>query len=418
MDDELKMTQPAPQPDVVDGEEADSPAADGSVTPSADDAGEGESGVTSVGQLDAHLAQGSDQADADADADAPADFADPHWQQSPIPASTSRSIMAQHASAFDDLDAWGKRHQLGGDPYLDGLLAAHHDRDDLSMWASLDPFEHLPHPEARSGSLLRGTARLLIFLRNVTVFAPVAITWYSIRVATEAFGDYADALDKQGQGAEINFLRFWQDGGDGTLAATWRIQHVALLDAILIALMIVATLVAGVLDNRGQRKRARAERTLDAERSSLALRVKRALHGKRQATTESIAESLGESLSDLMSAARMVNVAALRMEAMSVGLESVGPRLDAMNSRVADLNTRIGSDLQRAIDSLSTSVKALGGTVSGDLAQTIKQVLIGLDEIREQLGRTSASVEFGTKNLREDLDAIHSRLGAVVRGRP
>jgi len=43
-------------------------------------------------------------------------------------------------------------------------------------------------------------------------------------------------------------------------------------------------------------------------------------------------------------------------------------------------------------------------------------VLVGLDEIREQLGRTSASVEFGTKSLRDDLDAIHGRLTGVMRG--
>ena len=41
-------------------------------------------------------------------------------------------------------------------------------------------------------------------------------------------------------------------------------------------------------------------------------------------------------------------------------------------------------------------------------------VLAGLEEVTERLKTTSVGVEFGTKMLRDDLDAIHQRLSKIV----
>ena len=314
------------------------------------------------------------------------------------------------------LRTWAAAHGSTNDPYVAGLTNAVDQRQDLTMWAALDPMVLLPHPATKRGSTLTRVSRLLLFLRNVAVFVPVAVTWYSIKQATEAFGIYADAADLADDGRTVNFLRFWQSGGNGELDHMWRIQSVALVDAMLIAAIVIFTLLSGALEARANRISEKQEREIEAERVSVALSVKRALHGSRQSTPESISQSLAESLSDLLGGARLMNNAALRMETLSVGLETMGPRFEQLNQRLDMLSRQMGGDLLTTVDSLRSSVVQLGATVDGDLSQVLNKVLVGLDEIREQLGRTSASVEFGTKNLRDDLDAIHGQLTGVVRG--
>ncbi|CAB4887850.1 unannotated protein [freshwater metagenome] len=313
------------------------------------------------------------------------------------------------------LQRWATENRATNDPYVGGLLEASASRQDLSMWASLDPVEMLPHPELAGGRILRTIARLLIFLRNVAVFVPVAVTWYAIRQATDAFGAYADA---QPPASQLNFLRFWQSGGDGLLGPEWRIQNIALLDAIIITGIVLATMVAGVVETRASRKSARAERVAESSRIYVALAIKKALHGSRQATPESIAESLAESLSDLLGAARMIGNAAGRLEAASVGVDAMGPKFDQFNRRLEILDQHLGGHVVKSVTDLVASVGALGKTVDGDFTRVLNEVLIGLEEVQQQLSRTSSSVEFGTKQLRDDLDAIHDRLATVTqRGR-
>lgn len=312
---------------------------------------------------------------------------------------------------------WAASNKLGNDPYVAGLLNAVEQRQDLTMWAALDPLELLPHASVRKGSFLTRLARVLIFLRNVLVFVPVAITWMGIKEATEKFGAYAALENAATSGKELNFLLFWQSGGpDRTLAPVWRIQHIALVDAILIAGIVLLTLFSGAMEARATRLERRQEARVESERIDIALGIKTALHGNRQATPESITQSLAESLADLLGGARLMNNAALRMETLSVGLETIGPKFAELNQRLDVLSHNLSNDLLGSVDRLRSSVVQLGTTVDGDLAQVLTKVMVGLDEIREQLGKTSASVEFGTKNLRDDLDAIHGRLGTVLRG--
>lgn len=330
-------------------------------------------------------------------------------------ATTVGGSAEQHG--ISELRNWAATHRCDDDPYIRGLLTAVEQRQDLTMWAALDPVELLPHPPVRRGRFMTRIARVMLFLRNVLVFIPVAITWMGIKEATEAFGAYAAAENAANSGKQLNFLLFWESGGPkGQLASMWRIQHIALVDALLIAGIVVLTLLSGAIEARANRKADMQERRFEAERVGIALAVKAALHGNRQATPESITQSLAESLADLMSGARLMNNAALRMETLSVGLETVGPRFADLNRRLDHLSGALSGQMLGSVEQLRASVTQLGSTVDGELAQVLTKVLVGLDEIREQLGKTSASVEFGTKNLRDDLDAIHGRLAGVVRG--
>ena len=368
-----------------------------------------------------------DAVNADADAtvndsdatDDDASFTPGSWP-SPAPAPF------QGTTNLDLLKRWAAENKVEADPYVGGLLSASASRQDLSMWASLDPVEMLPHPTVKSGQRLSRFARTLIFVRNVAVFVPVALTWFAIRQASQAFGAFATAKEGQlapGGQLDLNFLRFWGSGGDTKLgfewlSAEWRIQNIALLDAIIITAIVLATMLAGVLENRASRKLAHAEQVAETSRLYVAIDIKRALHGNRQATPESIAESLAESLTDLLGATRMMANSSARLEAASIGVDAMGPRFDQFNRRLEILDQHLGGNVVKAVTDLVSSVSALGKTVDSDFTRVLNEVLVGLEEVQQQLSRTSSSVEFGTKQLRDDLDAIVGRLGSVTqRGR-
>ena len=122
----------------------------------------------------------------------------------PIPQAPAAPSYNQ---AMQTMNEWATKWNVADDPYVAGLNAAVARRDNMTMWASLDPTDMLPTPEIQSGRLLSRIARVLTVARNVLVFVPVALTWWAIQHATDAFGNWA-----KGRNEDVNFLQFWQDG--------------------------------------------------------------------------------------------------------------------------------------------------------------------------------------------------------------
>ena len=317
-----------------------------------------------------------------------------------------------YSQAMQTMNEWAARWNVAEDPYVAGLNGAVARRDNMTMWASLDPTDMLPTPEIQSGRLLSRIARVLTVFRNVLVFVPVALTWLAIQKATEAFGFWS----KENSGVEINFIQFWQNGYD-ILDDKYRIQNIAKFDFILIALIVVATLVASLLESRASAAASVQEKTADRERLFVGLKIAEAMQGNKTASPESITESLAFALNDLSQAARDVSLAAARMEVASVGVESLTPRVESLNKQVGELNQRFGKDVVGSVDSLVSSVSTLGVTLGGDMQKFLSDVLAGLEEINDRFNKTSVAVEFGTKQLRDDLDAMHQRLAQLTNGR-
>ena len=360
--------------------------------------------------LDEVIADETDDAQEveDAAADEPSDLPEDDLifvTPPPIPMAPS------YNQAMQTMNEWAARWNVTDDPYVAGLNSAVARRDNMTMWASLDPTDMLPTPEIRSGRLLSQIARVLTVVRNVLVFVPVALTWLAIQHATDAFGKWAEGRDQ-----EVNFLQFWQNGY-GVLAGKYRIQTIAKVDFFLIALIVVATLVASLLESRAKSTVSVLEKNADRERLFVGLKIAEAMQGNKTASPESITESLAFALNDLSQAARDVSLAAARMEVASVGIESLTPRVESLNNQVGELNQRFGKDVVGSVDSLVASVSTLGVTLGGDMQKFLSDVLAGLEEINERFNKTSVAVEFGTKQLRDDLDAMHQRLAQLTNGR-
>lgn len=317
------------------------------------------------------------------------------------------------------LDGWASRWSEEDHPYVKGLSEALPVQRNMTMWASLSPFDLLPYPKVTAGTSLDRAAKLLELIRNVAVFVPVAITWWAINVATRKFGELqtltglTNSTGKAIDPGTISFLAFWQDGygllKDGLFSA--KISHIALVDFTIITGIVVLTLVSSAFGRLSAHREDLEQELADAHRSDLALFLTNALEGKRSASPQSIAGSIADVLNDLVDAARQVHGAALQLEQSSQGVASFNSRIEELSQGIGELSdqvaNRISGQIVQAVNDLGRSVAGLNDAVAGDTSRLLTDIITGLEGISEQLKRTSASVEFGTKRLRDDLDDIH-----------
>jgi hypothetical protein len=320
--------------------------------------------------------------------------------------------VSQHAT--DALRQWAVKHNELDDPYVGGLLKAIDRRSDLTMWASLNPLDVLPHPTVTHDAWIRRAATIAISLRNVLIFVPVLLTWLSIGLAVSAYRDYFDSGSSENN--EVNFLQFWSDPEKGDLSSFWRIGDVSRHVAILISLIVILTLAHGLLSSRAQAIRNREAVILEKSRLQVALVLANALHGKRQANPESIGEALAEALNDLTQAARDVHEAASKLEETSLGVAALNPHVETLNTNAQEFFDQTGKQMVTSIRELVNSVESLNSSVAGNVSTLFSDAAIAIEEVSKQLAKTNASVEYGTKQLRDDLDAIHSQLLGVIKG--
>ena len=208
-----------------------------------------------------------------------------------------------------NISRWISQHNLQSDPYLNGLLEAIDRKKDLHIWAELDPTEYLPHPQTKAGAQSSRLVRILTVIRNVLVFAPVALTWAAVSAATSGFSQYISA-----NGADVvNFLDFWQNGYE-ILGSEWRIGNVARLDFVIVLLVIVLTLYISQAGHKVEEIQNASEDEIDRQRLALAIEIHAALYDKRKITTVTMNASLAGAISRLVSATNSLDGAAREIE--------------------------------------------------------------------------------------------------------
>jgi hypothetical protein len=203
----------------------------------------------------------------------------------------------KHIELADQVDLWARKYQVSRDPYVTGLSTSLREKKGLQIWASMNPVEYLPHPETIEGIAVAKWARLLTLIRNVLVFAPVALTWAAVGQATTAFSVYV----KENGADVVNFLDFWQNGY-GVLGSEWKIANVARLDFFIILIVIVLTLIASVFGRRATDEQAAYEEQIERERIGLAVEINSFLFDKQKATNVTMNASLAGAIAKLLNA--------------------------------------------------------------------------------------------------------------------
>lgn len=306
-------------------------------------------------------------------------------------------------SAADALDRWASGAGVASDPFVVALARGLRDRDGLTFWATVDLDAELPEPRGGLITLLRRIARMLLFVRNVAVFAPVGLTWLAISRVSPGFNDYV--TEQAAVGGDANFLQYWSTAAE----EAFQIQEIAWIGFLIIGGIVLATLVAGLINGFAATRLESAMK----QRSEVLLRIRRVLHTTRQATPESLATSLAESLTELLESSRLIIDAARRLEQASIGVGELEPTFRSLNDQLEVFDQRLGSAIVGSVDRLNTAVAGLSALMEGSLKGMLTESVAGLDEVREQLHRTAASVEFGAQRLLEDLSALSPRRGAT-----
>ena len=184
----------------------------------------------------------------------------------------------KHIELADRIDIWARRYQVSRDPYVTGLSASLREKKNLQIWASMNPVEYLPQPEIIEGLAIARWARLITLIRNVLVFAPVALTWAAVGQATTAFSVYV------------------------VLGEEWRISNVAFLDFLIIMIVIILTLVASVFGKRASEQQAVFDIEIERERIGLAVEINSFLFDKQKATNVTMNASLAGAIAKLLNA--------------------------------------------------------------------------------------------------------------------
>lgn len=134
----------------------------------------------------------------------------------------------QRAEAVRAVEAWLKvsrqRRNLGASAQL--LVQDLKDGTNQEKWAKAHVDQVLPY---RSQA-----PRLLQIVRAGALFLPILLTWLALSQVIDPF-----ALFLQNQQPSANFLWFWQTNPGGSFPGVWRLSHVALTDAAILAFLTV-----------------------------------------------------------------------------------------------------------------------------------------------------------------------------------
>ena len=230
----------------------------------------------------------------------------------------------------DSVEAWGNKYGQSEDGYISGLITALRENKNLHVWATFDPVDYLPIPMLANGSKLAGRVRKITVLRNVLVFAPVALTWIAVGEATKGFQEYIQTNTT----GVANFLDFWQNGYD-ILPPEFRISEVALVDAIIILAVIALTLIASILGGKAEKQTSGGEAFADRERTALAIEIGLFMYDKQKPTASVINSSVANSVARLRTSTTALESSAKSLATTAKNLVSATKALDKSAKDIA-----------------------------------------------------------------------------------
>lgn len=341
----------------------------------------------------------SDDDDSDDDVNGAVLTPSPSYLTTSTPAVTS---------AVAELNTWANQWEVTGDPYVKGLNDAINTNTDLGMWSSLDPTQLLPEMPNQT-TIFHRVGNALAIARNVLVFVPVAITWQAISKATDAYTTWFPAADPNNLQTEKNFLDFWANGY-GVLPEKYTLPHIGILDFWIILIIILISLLSTALISRGESSNEKLRVLFEGERLAVAIRIRRALHGKREASPESIANSLADALADLNQTTRDMAEVASRLEASTTGVSSLTPQIEKLNDHAGTFAIQTSASIAQAVQQLVASVDSLNSSVSTNITTAFQTAVSSLQEVGEEMKRHATSVEYGTKLLKDDIESIRNGL--------
>jgi len=233
---------------------------------------------------------------------------------------------------LEQLNHWTHANNFTSDSYVIALTQALETRSNLPFWSTLRATEYLPRV-----TVTASRSRLIFYLtliRNLLIFAPVAITWLAIGQASRAFAVYT----QQNSGSVANFLEFWQDGY-GILAREWTLTNVAVVDASILLFIIFLIALSSYLEQQSKQQRVELLRIAEDERMRVALAVDSYLFEKREVTNLTLNQGLSRTLQEMKNTSSSLNRTAKIVEKSEKGT-STSRKILAELKKLSDPSNR------------------------------------------------------------------------------
>jgi hypothetical protein len=210
-----------------------------------------------------------------------------------------RKAEAPNLELIEEILTWASKNGASNDAVVTELVSDLREMSDLDAWASLPTIELLPAVSTPKADRTITLANRIAIIRNILVFVPVALTWLAVKEATDAFAIYTNA----NPGAVVNFLEFWQNGY-GVLDSDWLIGHVAFLDAAIIGVVILLSLVVSFLEIQHKKMLKTFVAKGENERLALGIKIHKYLHTKRVSTPEVVNANVANSTRNLLATSK------------------------------------------------------------------------------------------------------------------
>ena len=253
--------------------------------------------------------------------------------------------------------------------------------DDLDSWVGVDLVAAFP-PDASIDLPPRDQApRYLAVLAGVSVFAPVAWTWFSLRQASQA---HLEMLEDRDGPVEDTFLSLWISGFDNHLATIHRLGPVTLVSVLLIflaAALVAAHRITAARADRDDESRERAAASSLVRELSTAQRLLNTRRSDDPARVEAVVK---RSVKELLAANKATQLTA---QDMRDAADSVGTVLTTLTTATEDARTSTLATSEAA-DRLANSSVSTGQAID----DALKRFLAGVNSHLADLRRETSEV--------------------------
>jgi hypothetical protein len=334
---------------------------------------------------------------------------------------------SQAQQIADEITNWAQLREISDDPYISAVAEAIRTQTDLNFWAQQDALQLLPSSAIAAGSKLMRLSRILAALRNVLVFVPVAITWKAVADATNAFAEF---IEDNGA-ATVNFLEFWQNGY-GYLDPFWTIGNIANIDAAIIVGVIVVSLFSNSLYSRGLEINQRSGELFENERISIGIGLNRYLSGKKQATAETLNQSVITAIEKLNVSAKEMAKVSQSIAMASDQVENILPGIEKLKSSIEVLLqhseqqltqfmstfesslTSSSADLITTISELKVVMQEINKLADNDMKNSLNKTSTQLTNMVDELESNSNEVKSSTRVLQDELQTLQRKLSRLI----
>lgn len=306
----------------------------------------------------------------------------------------ARRTTKERLAAADSLRRWIDEEQPENKAILERLETDIRADVRLNEWGAfaLEDLLRPPLVNLREISWFRWASRITL-IRNIALFVPVLLTWTAIERAASA---YANA------GSAKTFLKVWQDDVEPlpppfSLLGSLTLGHVALLDAIVIGLLIILTVVAHMFESHAEVAAENLDREKDKQFREVMVDVGLFLHGFRQITPAALKGGLADAVNQLV-------VATTAIRDATEGLENVSQSAATTLEEFAKMSAR---EFAPAAERLAVMVKTLEDTTVAH--ERMSELVAAL---QSKLADTLASMESNVTNM---TDSVVSKLEETVR---